>query len=208
MAKGILGKKLGMLQVWDETGKVIPVTAVETGPCPVIQIKTTEKHGYQSFQIGFVKTKEKHLSKAERNHQKISFEKNQEYMKELIEVRGSPDDKQVGDLIQCDIFSPGEKVYVRAKTKGKGFQGVVKRYGFHGGKKTHGSKFHRAPGAIGACAYPGEVEKGKKMPGQMGAKYTSAKNIQVVDVVPEENLILLKGAVPGHSGTSVYIYQN
>ena len=208
MAKGILGKKVGMLQCWDESGKLVPVTAVQVGPCPVLQVKTKEKDGYSSLQIGFVETKAMHLSKPEKEHQKISFEKNKKYMRELIEVRDFFEKKEVGDLIQCDSFSKGEKVFVRAKSKGKGFQGVIKRYGFHGGNETHGSTFHRGPGAIGACAYPGEVQKGKKMPGRMGGKYVSVKNVEVVNVISDDHMMFLKGPIPGHAGSSVYIYQN
>ncbi len=208
MAKGILGKKIGMLQFWDDAGRLIPATLVQVGPCPVIQVKTKEKDNYSSLQIGFFETKEKNLSKSEREHQKVSFRKNKKYVRELVEVRDFFEEKQAGDLIRCDSFSTGEKVFVRAKSKGKGFQGVVKRYGFRGGGETHGSKFHRGPGAIGACAYPSEVEKGKKMPGRMGGKYVSVKNIEVMNVVPDENLMFLKGSIPGHSGSSVYIYQN
>ncbi len=208
MKKSILGKKLGMFQVWDKSGKATPVTAVQAGPCFVVQVKTKKKEGYEALQIGFMASKEKNLSKAEQVHQKVSFEKNKQYVRKLLEVKKFSEEKEVGDLIRCDIFSTGDKVFVRAKSKGKGFQGVVKRYGFHGGRETHGSTFHRSPGAIGACAYPGKVDKGKKMPGRMGGKSVSIKNIEIMDVVSKDNLILLKGSIPGNTGSFVYIYQN
>ena len=207
MVKGILGKKLGMLQMWSKEEKVLPVTAVLAGPCPVVQVKTSEKDGYNSIQIGFSQKKEKSLAKAEKGHQKKSYQKQKKYVGVLTELKDFFEEKQVGDVITCKIFKPGDKVFVRGRSKGKGFQGVVKRHGFSGGRSSHGSHFHRAPGSIGAGTSPGEVAKGKKMPGRMGAKNVNIKNIEIVDIVPEENMIFLKGSVAGNSNSIIYIYQ-
>ena len=147
------------------------------------------------------------MSKADKGHQKHSFNKTKKYMNKLVEIRDFPEEKEVGSLIDCGIFSPGEKVFVSGTGKGKGFQGVVKKHGMHGGRKTHGSHFHRSPGSIGACAFPGEVEKGKKMPGRMGGKRVNVKNIQIVDVNSDENLMYLKGSLPGNKNTYLHIYQ-
>ena len=196
-----------MLQLWNENEELVPVTVVLAGPCPVVQVKTIKKDGYNSIQIGFQGKKEKHLTKAERGHQKKFYEKQKKYVGNLMELKDFFEEKQVGDEIRCDIFKPGDKVFVRGKSKGKGFQGVVKRHGFSGGKSSHGSQFHRGPGSIGAGTSPGEVAKGKKMPGRMGGKNVSIKNVEVVNVSSEENLIFLKGSVQGNNNSIFYIYQ-
>ena len=196
-----------MLQIWSKEEKVIPVTAVLAGPCSVIQVKKHEKEGYNSVQIGFVQKKEKHLTKSEKGHQKKLYEKQKKYVGNLIELKDFFEEKQVGDVITCGIFKPGDKVFIRGQSKGKGFQGVVKRHGFSGGGSSHGSHFHRAPGSVGAGTYPGEIAKGKKMPGRMGAKNVNVKNVEVVDVSPQENMIFLKGPVMGNNNSIIYIYQ-
>jgi len=206
MAKALLGKKIGMMHVWNDAGKQLPVTVVEAGPCSVLQIKNAEKEGYNSIQIGFEELKEKHADKATQGHQSNSKEKTGSYYRHLIEVRDYPESVNVGDTLSCALFEKGESVYVSGTGKGKGFQGVVKRYGFHGGRKTHGSTFHRSTGAISAGTYPGRVNKGKKMPGRMGGKTVTIKNVDIVDILPEKNLILLKGTVPGPKGSLVKIY--
>lgn len=206
--KGILGKKIGMTQMWTADGQFVAVTAVQAGPCPVVQVKVAEKDGYSAVQIGYEEVKEKHLSKAEKGHQKQSTEKGAKLCSQLTELRDFDGQVQVGDLLSCDIFQTGDKVQVRGISKGKGFQGVVKRHGFGGGKMTHGSKFHRAPGSVGAGTDPSRIGKGKRMPGRMGNELTSVKNLEVVRIMPEENLILLKGSVPGSIGSVVIITQN
>ena len=208
MVKGILGEKIGMLQIWDENGSQVPVTAIKAGPCPIIQIKNQEKDGYVATQIGFNESKASKLSKAEVGHQKnIKNDKTKAFSK-ITEIDSHFQDKSVGDFITCELFEPGEKVFARGIGKGKGFQGVVKRYGFHGGRKTHGSHFHRSPGAVGAGTDPGRVAKGKKMPGRMGGKKVTVKNLKIVKVDKEQDMIFIKGAVPGRNGGLVLLYQN
>jgi len=207
MKKGILGKKVGMTQVWTEAGRSEIVTAIQAGPCTITQIKTKENDGYAAIQIGHDEVRESILSKADKGHQKESFDKVKKYYRNLKEIRDFEGEAQVGDVISCDLFVAGENVMVTATTKGKGFQGVVKRYGFHGGRATHGSHFHRAPGSIGAGTYPGRVARGKKMPGRMGGKIFTAMNLEVIKIIPEDNLVLVRGSVPGRSGSPVFIYQ-
>lgn len=207
MKKGLLGEKVGMLQVWTEAGKRETVTAVKAGPCPIVQIKTAEKDGYTATQIGYRETKPKALTKADMGRQKAVFEKANAYFGDLIELRDFETEKTIGDFISCDIFEPGDKVMVRGTSKGKGFQGVVKRYNFAGGRATHGSHFHRAPGSVGAGTDPARIGKGKKMPGRMGGKTKTSINLEVVRVIPEENVILIRGSVPGPRGSKVFIYQ-
>ena len=208
MKKGILGTKVGMTQIWTDQGERLSVTVVKAGPCSVVQVKSTEKEGYQAVQIACNPSSEKHLSKAEKGHQKAVNEKSGVYFRDLVELRDYPEEAAVGDQIKCDSFKAGEKICVSGIAKGKGFQGVVKRYNFHGGRKTHGSHFHRAPGAIGAGTDPGRVNKGKKMPGRTGGKKVTTKNLEIARVVPEENLVLIKGAVPGVKGASLFLYVN
>lgn len=212
MAKGILGEKLGMLQVWDKENRQVTVTAIKAGPCSVTQIKKEGKDGYNSVQIGFRETKAKALSNAQIGHLKnalpAAVEAGQGLPSCLRELRDFPEEKTVGDVLTCGIFAEGEKVFIQASGKGKGFQGVVKRYGFGGGRKTHGSKFHRNTGSIGAGTDPGNVSKGKRMPGRMGGKTVTKINIEIVQVIPEENLLLVKGGVPGTIGSTVFVYKN
>lgn len=191
----ILGKKLGMTQVYDDEGRAIPVTVVSAGPCTVVQKKTVERDGYDALQIGYGEVKEKHRTKALAGHFKAAGVGLSRF---LTEVRlDEVSDLAVGDEITVDAFSPGDRVKVTGQSKGKGFQGVIRRYGFKGGRKTHGSHFHRAPGSIGASAWPARVQKGQKLPGQMGAKKVSVKNLEVVEVLPEDNLLLIRGGIPG-----------
>lgn len=204
MAKGILGEKLGMLQVWDDENRQVTVTAIKAGPCPVTQVKTQEKDGYNSIQIGFGSAKEKSLTKAQAGHLK----KGNHLLSTLRELRDFSEEKAVGDVLTCDMFSAGDKVFIQGVGKGKGFQGVVRKYNFGGGRKTHGSHFHRGTGAIGAGTDPGNVSKGKKMPGRMGGKTVTKINIEVVQVLPKENLLLVKGGIPGAIGSTVFVYQN
>lgn len=208
MQKGLLAKKIGMLSIWTDAGEQIAVTAVQAGPCPVLQVKTKEKDGYSAIQIGFGDIAEKLLSKGEKGHQKVAKEKVGKYVREALELRDYATEMQAGDSLTCELFTPGEKIFVTGTSKGKGFAGVVKRYNFHGGKMSHGSKFHRQPGSIGNRKTPGEVMKGKKMPGHKGAKNATVKNVEIIRILAEQNVVLLRGAVPGPKGTTLFLYRN
>jgi len=198
--KSIVGKKVGMTQIFDEQGEVIPVTVIEAGPCFVAQIKTVERDGYTAVQLGFEDTKPKHLTKPQLQHLQKS---NLSALRHLREFRMNPDDiarleLEEGQKVTVDVFAAGEYVDVIGTTKGKGFAGVVKRYGFSGGPKTHGQSDRlRAPGSIGACTTPGRVFKGKRMPGRMGGDRVTVQGLKVVLVDPERNLLAVQGAVPG-----------
>lgn len=191
--KAILGRKVGMTQIFDEEGRMVPVTVVEAGPCWVVQVRSKEKDGYEAVQIGFKEAKkEKNIKKPILGIFKKAGIQPCKILKEF-KMSGY----NVGDRITVEIFSKGEVVSVAGTSKGKGFQGVMKRHNFRGGPDTHGSMFNRAPGSIGASSFPSRVWKGKRMAGHMGNERVTVKNIKVVDVIPEQNLILLKGAVPG-----------
>lgn len=196
--KKILGKKIGMTQIFEEDGRVIPVTVVEAGPLKVVQIKTMEKDGYNSIQIGYVDIKEKKINKPLKGH----FDKAQvEYKKYLREFRvDNPEKYEIGQEIKVDVFESGDRVDVVGISKGKGTQGPVKRHGHGRGPETHGSKYHRAVGAMAAASYPGRVLKGKKMSGHMGNQRVTVENLEIVRVDAEKNLLLIKGAVPGPKG--------
>ena len=195
MKKGILGRKLGMTQVFDEKGKLIPVTVVEAGPCVVLQKKTTEKEGYNAIQVGFSDLRETLANKPVKGH----FAKAGVPVKRLVKELRLEDisSYEVGAEIKADIFEAGEKIDVSGVSKGKGFAGVIKRWNFHRGPMTHGSKFHRAVGSMGASSDPSRTFKNKRMPGHMGAANTTVLNLTVARVIPEKNVILIKGAVPG-----------
>jgi len=196
MIQGILGKKLGMTQVFIADGSRVPVTVVEAGPCTVVQKKTESTDGYSALQVGFLAKKTHRVSKPMMGHFKKADQGAFTCLREL--AADNVDDYQVGDQITCDaVFKPGDIVDVTGTGKGKGFQGVIKRWGFSGGRASHGSKFHRGPGAIGMSAWPARVHKGKKMPGQMGNVRVTLQNLEVVEVRPEQNLVLIKGAIPG-----------
>lgn len=204
--KFILGAKLGMSQIFDEKGRIIPVTVIEAGPCLVTQIKTKEKDGYQAVQIGFGQAKRVkksirgHLEKI-KNQPRIKYGAKIKNIKWLREFRiEKPDEFKLGDEIKVDVFKEGEKVKVSGISIGKGFAGVVKRHGFHGGPKSHGQKHqHRAPGSIGS-SFPEHVRKGTRMAGRMGAQRVTVRNLEIVKVDPENNLLAIKGAVPGRKG--------
>lgn len=201
MIQGLIGKKLGMTQVFDERGVVHPVTVVETGPCVVTQVKTTEKDGYEAIQLGFGISKR--LNKPEQGHRQASG-----YMSQTLrEVRAENiGEYQVGQVIKADAFSEGELVDVVATSKGRGFQGGVKRHGFRGGPKTHGqSDRHRAPGSVGSSATPGRVFKGLKMAGHMGHEQVTVQNLTVIRVDTERNLLLIKGSIPGPNNGEVLV---
>ncbi|MEA2510573.1 MAG: large subunit ribosomal protein [Thermomicrobiales bacterium] len=202
MIKGMVGRKLGMTQIFDESGLVHPVTVIECGPNVVTQIRTTEKDGYEAVQVGY--GVDKRLNKPERGHLKPSGYEN---LRELREVKAdNVGDFEVGQVITADAFSVGELVDVTGTSKGRGFQGGVKRHGFRGGPKTHGqSDRHRAPGSIGASATPGRVLKGMRMAGHMGHDRVTVQNLKVLRVDAERNLLLIEGSVPGHNKALVLI---
>jgi len=193
---GILGKKIGMTRVYSELGQATPVTVVQAGPCRVLQVKNETVDGYNAIQVGFSDKKGSRVNKAATGHLGKSDSQGFYFIREFRVM--DPDTYQVGQDITLDaVIKIGDLVDVQGTSKGKGFQGVVKRYGFAGGGAGHGSKFHRAPGSIGCSAHPGRVFKGKKMPGRMGNDTILKKNVIVVDIRPEENVVLLKGPLPG-----------
>ena len=196
--KTIIGKKIGMTQIFDETGKVIPVTVIEAGPCVVAQVKTVETDGYNAIQLGFGDAKESKLNKPERGH----FAKaNLGLKKHLREFRVEDfEDVTVGTEIKADSFEAGDKIDVQGTTKGKGFQGVIKRHGQSRGPMGHGSMYHRRPGSMGPTSTPGRVFKGKKLPGHMGRVTVTIQNLDIVRVDMDKNVILIKGSVPGAKG--------
>lgn len=204
MQKAIIGKKLGMTQLFDENGSFIPVTVIEAGPCVVVQKKTTENDGYESVQIGFGEISDKHVNKPMKGH----FAKSDVAAKRVLREFRLADcgAVNVGDIIKADTFAAGEKVDVCGTSKGKGFAGTIKRYGNHSLKATHGTgPVGRHAGSMGACSSPSRIYKGKKMPGHMGAERVTIQNLDVVKVDAENNLIALRGAIPGPKGGYVYI---
>ena len=203
MNKGIIGRKIDMTQVFDETGKVIPVTVIEAGPCVVAQVKTVETDGYNAIQLGFGEVKAKKVNKPKAGH----FAKAKlEAKKHLREFRlCDVSNIKVGDEMKADIFAVGEKVDIQGTTKGKGFQGVIKRHGQHRGPMGHGSMYHRRPGSMGPTSTPGRVFKGKKLPGHMGVQTVTIQNLDVVKVDMDKNAILVKGSVPGPKGAILKI---
>jgi large subunit ribosomal protein L3 len=196
---GLIGKKIGMTQVFDEDGTAIPVSVIHAGPCPVVQVKTAERDGYNAVQLAFEEARPTRADLPTIGHFKAAGLPPYRYIQEFkVE---NPEDYETGQLIDVSIFEEVKKVDVTGKTKGRGFQGVVKRHGFHGGRKTHGSMSHRVPGSIGMAAYPARVLKGQKLPGRMGHKRFQAKNLKVVEIDTENNLLLVRGAVPGARNT-------
>ncbi len=195
MVRGLIGKKMGMTGVYSPDGKYIPVTVIEIGPCFVTQVKTVETDGYNSVQLGYGSKKEKHTTKALQGHFKKSGDILFSHMREF-EV-SEPAEFSVGQEITLDMFEVGELVEVTGTSKGRGFAGTIKRHGFSRGPETHGCRNHRAPGSIGCSAWPAKVVKGKKMPGRFGNYRKTVRNQEIVDIRPEDNVILLKGQVPG-----------
>jgi len=194
MIQGLIGKKVGMTQVFAEDGSLVPVTVIQAGPCLVVQKKTSEKDGYDAVQMGLVeKVSSRRITEPMRGH----FEKGGvQPMRTLAEFEFDGE-ANVGDRVQVDIFKAGDSIDVVGKSKGKGFQGVMKRHHFAGGRASHGSMFHRAPGSIGASAFPSRVMKGMRMPGRMGGDQVTVKNLRVAKIDPDNNLIYVRGAVPG-----------
>jgi large subunit ribosomal protein L3 len=203
--KGIIGRKLGMTQIFEETGAVVPVTVVEAGPCPVVQIRTPEKNGYQAVQLGFGQQKAVRATKAEVGHARVAgLEAAPAVLREFPLEEG--ESASVGDQVTVEAFEVGSRVKVTGRSKGRGFQGVVKRHGFRGGRASHGAtRIHRAPGSIGAGTNPSRVIKGKRMPGHMGDEQQTVRNLRVAKVDAERNLIYIRGAVPGPINGYVFI---
>ena len=203
MKKALIGKKVGMTQIFDENGVVIPVTVIEAGPCVVAQVKTLEKDGYEAIQLGFGEVKEKKVNKPEKGH----FTKaNIKPLKHLREFKlDSIEGIKVGDELKADIFAVGDKIDVQGTSKGKGFQGVIKRHGQSRGPMGHGSMYHRRPGSMGPTSTPGRVFKGKKLPGHMGHVTVTIQNLDIVKVDMDKNVILVKGSVPGAKGAILKI---
>jgi large subunit ribosomal protein L3 len=199
--KSILGKKVGMTQVFEDNDRLIPITVIEAGPCKVLQSKVMDKDGYEALQIGFdVVKKEKNISKAMMGHFKKASASAYRFVREV-----NMEDLDTAGEITVDIFSKGDKVSITGTSKGKGFQGVMKRHNYKGGPASHGSMFKREPGSIGASAYPSRVWKNKGMPGHMGTDRVTVQNIEVFDIKADQNLLLVKGAVPGGNGAYLII---
>lgn len=198
MVEGLIGKKIGMTQTFDESGNVHPATVIQVEPCTVIQKKTPEKDGYSAVQLGLLDERENRANKPIAGHLKKAEVPGVKILREFRFVDSG--DVQEGTRFFVDIFSAGEKVDVTGLSKGKGFAGVIKRWGFSGGKATHGSMFHRAAGSIGQSAWPSRVIKGKRMPGHMGNSRVTVKNLQVLEADKEKSLLVLRGAVPGANG--------
>ena len=201
--KAIIGKKIGMTQIFDDNGYVVPVTVIEAGPCVVAQVKSVDTDGYDAIQLGFGEVKDKHINKPEKGH----FAKSKlTAKKHLREFRtNSAVDVKVGDEVKADVFTAGEKVDIQGITKGKGFQGVIKRHGQSRGPMGHGSMYHRRPGSMGSTSTPGRVYKGKKLPGHMGVQTVTIQNLDVVRVDMDKNVLLVKGSVPGPKGAILKI---
>jgi large subunit ribosomal protein L3 len=205
MPKGILGKKIGMTQVFDEKGVAIPVTVIEAGPCPVVQAKTVKTDGYDAIQLAFGETKERRLTKPEKGHLAKAGLKPHRWVKEF---RCAPEEvKEVGSVVTAEVFTPGEAVDVVGTSRGKGFAGVIKRWNFNRGPMSHGSMYHRRNGSLGATD-PARVFKNRRMPGRMGHERVTVRNLKVVKVDAEQNLILIRGAVTGANGALVLIKES
>lgn len=201
---GLIGRKIGMTSIFDENGKNIPCTVIECGPCVVTQVRTNDVDGYEAIQLGFDDKTEKHSIKAELGHFKKA---GTVAKKKVVEFKGFETEYKLGDVIAVDLFAEGEFVDVVGVSKGKGFQGVVKRHGFGGvGQSTHGQHNRlRAPGSVGASSYPSRVFKGMRMAGRMGGENVTVQNLRVLKVVAEKNLLLVKGAIPGHKNSYVIV---
>lgn len=201
MTAGLLGKKLGMTQVFDAEGKLIPVTVIEAGPCRVVQVKTQERDGYEAVQLAFGDIPERKLNKPRLGHLKSKQVPPSRWLREFKKL----EDVEVGQVIKADLFKKGDLVDVEGVSKGKGFQGVIKRHHYGGGPASHGSMFHRAPGSIGSSSFPSRVWKNKALPGQMGNERVTVQRLEVVEAKPEENLLFVSGAIPGSNNGLVVV---
>nr|WP_317359749.1 50S ribosomal protein L3 [uncultured Tyzzerella sp.] len=206
MKKGIIAKKIGMTQIFSENGILIPVTVLEAGPCVVTQKKTMENDGYEAIQVGFGEVKESKVNKPLKGHFEKAGVSATKLLKEFKFENAS--EYELGALIKADIFAAGDKIDVNGVSKGKGFQGAIKRHNQHRGPMAHGSKYHRGVGSLSSATTPGKVKKGKKMPGHMGAENVTIQNLEVVRVDADKNLILVKGAVPGNKGSILVIKES
>jgi large subunit ribosomal protein L3 len=195
MAKAILGKKLGMTQVWSDDDRLLPVTVIEAGPCVVAQVRTLERDGYRAIQLGYGEIKESKVNKPDMGHFKKAGVAPKRHLAEVRLDEGET--YKVGDAVTVDMLEPGMHVHISGTSKGKGFQGVIKRHNYKGGPGGHGSHFHRAPGSIGQSSSPSRVFKGMRLPGHMGSETVTVRNLEVVRVDAEQNLLVVKGAVPG-----------
>ncbi len=204
MVDALYGKKIGCTQVFRENGDAVYVTAIEAEPCVVVQVKNKEKNGYNSLQVGVGQVRENKVNKPDKG----VFARNKvDIKKYLREIRVEEFDKEYkpGDSIDISIFKPGDKVKITGNSKGKGFAGVIKRHNFHRGRMSHGSHSHRIPGSVGMCATPAKILKGKKMPGRLGGKRTTISGSEIVEIINGDNIILVKGSVPGARGSMVYL---
>ena len=205
--KGLIGKKVGMTQVYDEQGRIVPVTVIEAGPCVVVDVKTLERDGYCAAQLGFGSRKAKNVSKAVAGHcAKAGLKETMPSVLREFRLAGAGE-LTVGSEVKADVFTADDYVDVTATTKGRGFQGVVKRWNFGGGRASHGGAWERRPGSIGCREWPGNVIKGKKMPGHMGNVRRTVQNLKVVRVMADENVLLVRGAIPGPNGGMVIVKQ-
>ena len=200
----IYGEKIGLIQIFKESGDAVCATAIEAKPCTVVQVKDAKKDGYNALKVGFGEVKEKKVNKPSKGEFSKIKEKPKRYLRE-IRVKDFDKEYQPGDSIDVKIFKVGDKVKVTGYSKGKGFSGVIKRHNFHRGRMSHGSHSHRIPGSIGMCATPSRVLKGKKMPGRMGNSKVTTSGLEIVDIIEDQSLILVKGAVPGAKGNLVFI---
>ena len=205
MALGLIGEKIGMTQIFNETGEMIPVTVVKAGPCTIVDIRTEKRDKYTALKLGYGAIKEKKVKKPQLKY----FEKLGVEPKKVLKEFKIDDisNYKIGDELTVSLFSPGEKIKISGRTKGKGFQGVMKRHGFGGGPKTHGAQNHRLPGSIGQSSNPSRVFKGLKMAGHMGNVNVTVRNLEVVKIEENKNLIIVKGAIPGPNGRTVYLYK-
>ncbi len=205
MGKGILGKKLGMTQVFDDEGSVVPVTVIQADSCVIVQVKTQKTDGYDAVQIGFQEKSDRAANMPEKGHFKRAGVEPRKY---LTEFRGDWSGAEPGEVVGPDVFSPGDRVKASGISRGKGFAGAIKRHGFSRGPMTHGSRYHRGPGSLGASASPSRVLPGRKLPGRMGGGRVSVRGLEIVRVDPERGLLLVKGSVPGPKGGVVQIEQD
>ncbi len=201
MVKGLIGKKLGMFQVFDGDRRLIPVTVIEAGPCGIVQVKKKSTDGYEAVQIGFGEVPERKQTKPQLGHLKKAGNKVWRHLREFDHAG----EAQIGSLLDVNLFSEGESINVQGISKGKGFQGVIKRHNYAGGPASHGSMFHRAPGSIGSSSFPSRVLKNKKLPGHMGNKQITVRGLKVFGIKSEENLLLITGSVPGPVGGVVIV---
>jgi large subunit ribosomal protein L3 len=201
MTNGLVGRKLGMTQIYDDAGRLTPVTVVEAGPCRVIQVRRQERHGYDAVQLAFEDVPDRKLTKAELGHLKATKSPGYGVLREFKLLGES----QIGQVLKADVFGKGDWVDVQGISKGKGYQGVIKRHHYRGGPETHGSMFHRAPGSIGSSSFPSRVWKNKTLPGQMGNERVTVHRLRVMEVRPDENLLFVSGAVPGAVGGLVIV---